>query len=76
MNVYRLIADKLRNTGVIWFCIMICWYLAELVEPGQQYADPVTPSLYCAILASGVYTALREAGRHESSTQVSSKNVQ
>lgn len=72
---FKLFADMHRNTGIIWFCIMVCWYLAELVEAGQQYADPVTPSLYCAILVSGVYTMLREAGNRESGTKVSPKDV-
>ena len=58
MNL-KFLVDYIRNTATIAFCLIVCWYLAELVESGTQYADPVIPCIWIASVLSLFYTLLK-----------------
>jgi hypothetical protein len=53
------ILDGIRNVGIIWFCLMVCWYLDELVEAGAQYAAPQGPTLAIALATGVLFTLFR-----------------
>lgn len=36
--------------GIVYGVLFAYWEHAELAQPGQQYADPVLPVLYCSWL--------------------------
>lgn len=55
----KYVLDFFRNYLTIWFCLLVAWYLGELVEPGMQFADPVSPCASLAFASALIYTLAR-----------------
>jgi hypothetical protein len=68
---YHFVGRIAAGAIVGWYCAFIAvlthWGIGEQMEPGQQYADPLLPSLFCGYVfgvAPGILVAGLTARRH------------
>lgn len=54
-----MIHSIMKSTAAVWFCLVVTWLLAELIETGVQYADPVLPCFLIALPAGVVYSLIK-----------------
>lgn len=59
-----------------WYCaflaILVYWTSGEMIEPGQQYADPLAPCVYLGYLFGvlpGVVVAGAVGTQHETASR-------
>lgn len=55
---------QLLDTWFMTFAVFLSyWQVAEAVQPGRQYADPLLPCVACACLCAPLIDAIRSLVR-------------